>query len=79
MYPTFPFYRKSSHDADQIQRKLDKWEGDFNLSSSGLLAFFQFGSGVLALDVTLAAFAFQRFISLLSHNSLLCSRDAVLS
>jgi hypothetical protein len=82
MYPTFPFYRKSSQSIGQIQSGLDERQRDYwdcRLSRSGLFAFFQFGSGVLALEVTLAAFAFERFIILLSHNSLLCSLDAVLS
>src|SRR5262249_4834364 len=36
-----------------------------------------FGGGGLALDVVIAAAAFYDFVRLLSHNSLLCSRDAV--
>jgi len=49
------------------------------LRSRSLLLLLLFGGSGFALEVTRAAFSFQHFVGLLSHNSLLCSRDAVLS
>ena len=40
-------------------------------------AFLLFGGEGLALDITGAAFAFQHFVVLASHKSLLCSLNAV--
>jgi hypothetical protein len=82
MRSTAPFLQKNWNDASHIQSRNnqnDQGERGFRLGSSGFFAFFQFGSGGLAFDIALAAFAFQYFVILASHNSLLCSRDAVLS
>jgi len=68
-----------------ITRGKTKGRPDFRTAFNGLITtlfrgglLFRLGAFLFALVIIHPAFAFDGFVILSSHNSLLCSRDAVL-
>jgi hypothetical protein len=80
---TIPCLQKNrnrpAHAGDTEGRGQQNGRLESNAALSSRSGFFLFGRCGLSFDVTGAAFAFQKFVVLSSHKSLLFSRNAVLS